>query len=251
MIESLTTKAGELPSSSDKKNWTAIENMTDTWYIDVEENGKKYRGIYFTSYREVDGNTFQYDNGYETEKAYWFEYAPISWTILKEESGKALILCDIAIDCQPYASSGGNSYADSEIRSWLNEEFYNTAFNKLQQALIAETDVDNSASSTGTDNNQYASDNTKDKIFLLSRPEAKEITFAVKQPTDYTEAMGVYQNGSCWWWTRSPYYKDYTWAHVIKTDGSVHSYDVTYASGGVVPALWINLGESTQEEPAQ
>ena len=248
LVESLTTKAGELPSSLDKKNWTAIENMTDTWYIDVTENGKKYRGVYFTTYRPAaaDGTgTVQYDNGYETEKAYWFEYSPISWTILKEDGGKAFIFCDLAINAQPY-DSFSNSYAGSAIRNWLNSDFYNTAFNKLQQALIVETVVDNSADSTGTADNQYASENTNDKVFLLSRPEAKELSFNTKEVTDYAKVMGVYQSGNCWWWTRSPYHKESDIAYRIKTDGTVHSSVVSVTTGGVVPALWINLGEAAQ-----
>ena len=266
LIDTLNQKAGELPTTSDPKNWTSYEYYDDglssdyMWYIDVEENGAKYRGVYFTSYRPKqaldasnEANSEQDDNGYFIDTTYWFEYEPIRWTVLEEETGRALIICDLVIDSQEYDFSS-NSYATSAIRKWLNDDFYNTAFGDLQQEIIETTVVDNSVASTGYDKNPYASANTNDKIFLLSRTEVKNTAYSIstvanrlKQATDYANVQGKYVDGTNvgWWWLRSPLCDgsgdESAIAHRIKTDGTIHSVNVNLTSGGIVPALWITL----------
>ena len=202
-------------------------------YVDIEENGEKYRGVRFTSYRPRSTissssaeNSNQDDNGYTTGEVYWFKYEPISWTILSENTtdGTALILCDMIIDSQAYqneyeldsnsgndynTSSGvpsgtyANNYAHSTIRKWLNETFYNTAFSELQKQIILTTTVDNSVASTGDRSNSYVCENTEDKIFLLSYAEAKNSSYGLnstaarqKKTTDYAQAQGASTNTS-------------------------------------------------------
>lgn len=258
----LDEKAGELPTSSNSQKWTSYgyyDNGSTSdymWYIDVVLDGVKYRGVYFTYYRaktidgaSSDSNSEQDDNGYYAGSTYWFEYEPITWTIISEKNGTALILCDMVIDSQEYDSIS-NSYAESAIRRWLNDDFYNTAFNSLQKEMIVTTTVDNSAASTGYSENPYASSNTSDKVFLLSRAEVKDTAYGItsnssrlKKATDYANAQGKYVDGTNvgWWWLRSPLSSESDIAHRIKTDGSIHSVGVDYTSGGVVPALWIKF----------
>ena len=200
----LDGKAGNLPTASQPNNWTSYGYYQATvkvdymWYIDIEEAGEKYRGVYFNSYRPCgindpssDTASRQDDNGYTVETVYWFKYEPISWTILKEDTanGSALIFCDMIIDSQGYqneyvqnmkdynnynTSEGvpngiyANNYKYSTVRKWLNDTFMNTAFNKYEAELIITTNVDNSASTTSAAVNGNACENTDDKIFLLS-----------------------------------------------------------------------------------
>lgn len=258
----LDEKAGELPTNSNSQKWTSYgyyDNGSTSdymWYIDVVLDGVKYRGVYFTYYRaktidgaSSDSNSEQDDNGYYAGSTYWFEYEPITWTIISEKNGTALILCDMVIDSQEYDSIS-NSYAESAIRRWLNDDFYNTAFNSLQKEMIVTTTVDNSVASTGYSENPYASSNTSDKVFLLSRAEVKDTAYGItsnssrlKEATDYANAQGKYVDGTNvgWWWLRSPLSSESDIAHRIKTDGSIHSVGVGYTSGGVVPALWIKF----------
>ena len=154
-----------------------------------------------------------------------------------------------------------NNYKHSDIRAWLNDEFYNTAFGELQQALIATTEVDNSVESTGSSSNPYACENTNDKIFLPSYSEIVNIDYGFASSSltgdtarrmltsDYSRATGAcmhpistsyYGNGL--WWLRSPYSDDRRFARIVKYDGDVRNYtfvdDVDY---GVVPALNLTL----------
>ena len=265
LIDVLNEKAGELPTSEDPQEWTSYEYCNNgstsdyMWYIDVEDEGVRYRGVYFESYRPAlrsdsssSANSNQDDSLYHTETIHWFEYEPIVWKVLAEEEGKVLVLCESIIDAQEYGVYS-NSYAKSAIREWLNERFYNTAFNELQQEIILETTVDNSVASTGYPANSYASENTEDKIFLLSRTEVKNSAYGFtaeylrsKGVTDYAKSQGVYSDvtSAGWWWLRSPLNNgNANITHMIGTNGSMHSIDVAYSSGGVVPALWLSIVE--------
>ena len=281
LTATLNSKAGRLPTSSNSQAWTYYRDYYISssegrfmWYIDVEEGGEKYRGVYFTSYRPCytmysssTDNTDQDDNGYTTSTVYWFKYEPISWTILSEDmaNGTALILCDMIIDSQAYhnkysSSACTNNYARSTILRWLNATFYNTAFSALQKCIILTTTVDNSAATTSSSSNQYACENTQDKVFLLSYQDVINSNYGFssdysdydtarqKKTTDYAQVQGAYTStssgyaGNGYWWLRSPNPTSKNAASVVLGSGSVkYYYDVYNITFGVVPALQILL----------
>lgn len=266
LVSTLNSLAGTKPTSSNAQKWTGYGyyisgNITNfMWYIDVEEGEERYRGVYFTSYRPYFttsssgiGNTYQDDNGYYTSTVYWFRYEPISWSVLNENNGTALILCDMIIDSQQFDYDGSyyNNYAESTIRAWLNDDFYNTAFDGLQKEIILTTTVDNSVASTGYSSNPYACENTEDKVFLLSYKEltAYLTTNAerMKKTTDYARSQGAYTStsssylGNGYWWLRSPYGSGSYGARDVDDAGDVYSDYVYNSYSGVVPALQIQL----------
>ena len=236
------------------------------WYIDIEYNLNKYRGVYFTSYRPAftrynSNSCNQDDNGYSLNMVYWFKYEPITWTIKQELNGYAIIVCNMILDSQDWhykdtsSTINGkivyeNNYEYSHIRSWLNDTFYNTAFNELEQAIIQTTIVDNSASSTDTLDNSYACNNTSDKIYLLSYKEA--ITYFTsdsqrqKKGTDYAKSQGLHVNtgdycGFSHWWLRSPYNIVSNSSLKVHLDGSIDPIIIYFTSCGILPALKIKL----------
>ncbi len=304
----LNSLTGELPTYSDSYGWNSYKyyisssnNFDYMWYIDVESDGDKYRGVYFTSYRptepknsSITSKTYQDDNGYLTNTVYWFKYEPIKWRILTENDGKALIYCDMIIDAQAYqdfwvhdgnnvfyaTDSNGtiltdengnkiyaNNYNYSKIRAWLNDNFYNTAFDSLQKELINLTVVDNSKESikdaAGTIGVMNGSDalyeNTNDNIFLLSEKEitTPEYGFAgcdvydterQKQTTDYAQSQGArtyfgeQYDLMGWYWLRSPSSSGSLMSATIDSQGYAKcGMNPNQTAGGVCPALWIIL----------
>ena len=219
LISTLNSKTGELPTSDNAQAWTSYgyyisgSESNFMWYIDIEEDGERYRGVYFNSFRPYNtdfqsfaDNSYQDEYVYTTSVVYWFKYEHISWTILNENSTDktALILCDMIIDAQAYqdvdeynnntgkhynTSTGvpdetyANNYAYSTIRKWLNEIFYTTAFNELQKRIILTTTVDNGVASTCHEMNGYVCENTQDKIFLLSAQETTNTTYGFASST--------------------------------------------------------------------
>lgn len=279
-----TTENGLSSITFDSSTWTSYRyyisySQSDFMYykdVDIDNNGTyDYRGVYFTQYRpsgysysSSTENTCQDDNGYSTNTIYWFSYDPIEWDILIEFSGKALIITNLLLDSQdyypnssyePFSHNGGTGYANnyelSNIRKWLNDNFYNTAFNELQKSLIETTKVDNSAASTVNNNgpstanrsNKYACNNTNDKMFLLSYREATTYytrsTDRQAKGSDYAKCQGLYvysSNGNTFWWLRTYYYNDGAFVWGVWFNGAISPNPVrdTY---GVRPACWIIL----------
>lgn len=205
----------KLPESGEyySNGWTSYEYYSGNnkanymWYMDVEEGGEKFRGVYFEQYRPITNistisdnstaeavtidNCNQDENRYFKKNVYWFKYDPISWTILDETiDGKTLILCDTIIDVQAYQDGSktkgtkyyndrydeyyANNYEYSTIRKWLNETFYDTAFSELQKAIIIATTLDNSLTTVKLNAGnkgkpeQYVCGDTIDNVFMLS-----------------------------------------------------------------------------------
>ncbi len=300
LTTALSAQAGSLPSASNPANWTSYgyyisSTVTDfMWYIDLTYGGEQYRGVYFTSYRPCftgylssTDYSYQDNNGYSVSTVYWFKYEPIKWRILSEEGGEALILCEMIIDSQEYYDNSStrtingstvyaNNYAYSNIRTFLNETFYNTAFTSLQKELILLTEVDNSARSTNPDNdstyynsgtNTYACENTSDYIFLLSVQEVTKSAYGFstmvsdydsvrqKKTTDYAQCQGAYTctdssyEGNGWWWLRSPLYNHSNLARDVYYYGNAN-YDLSVdgTSRGIVPALKIKFTDCKEND---
>ena len=274
MIDSLNKLSGDLPSSDNLNNWKDynyyIESKIESYmyYQDIDYNNDgsfDYRGVYFTKYRpnHILRNTdesFQLDNGYKTNNIYWFKYEKIEWEILEKADGKALIMTSLVIDTQDFYSENGNgefehnggtgysnNYELSNIRIWLNDNFYNTAFSTLEKANIEKTLVDNSRASSGM--NCYESNDTNDYVFLLSLTELSKYLpnsdDRRAMASDYAWAQGLdkfgYNNGYTCWRLRSPDSAGPGYAWCLKPDGFLGGGGVCYTCFGERPALWINL----------
>ena len=213
------------------------------------------------------GYTFLNGDGIVKGYEYYFKVMPIKWRILGTTNGDAMLFADNILANRAYDSSNdGNEskYADSELRAWLNNEFYNAAFTDMLQDQIVTTEVDNSAASTGWPNgNSFATKNTEDKVFVLSRQESVTGAYGFstsyteydsarrKVVTDYARATGAFMNtdstykgceGTGFYWLRSPY----NWyghnAHFVYFYGSSSNhYNVNTTYFGVVPAITLIL----------
>ena len=171
---------------------------------------------------------------------------PIEWTVMKTEKNKMLLLSKYVLDAQPYNKKDEKvTWETSDIRRWLNSDFYITAFNDIEQSKIADTLV---RTENNPESGTAGGNDTEDKVFLLSREEAESLFINNEErrttATKYAEKAGVYMDdeGYSGWWLRSPgdcsiyaagvYYDGWVDRNGIYVD---HDYD------GVRPALWLNL----------
>ena len=139
-----------------------------------------------------------------------------------------------------------NNYALSNIRKWLNEEFYSLSFSDLEKEIIIDKEVDNGVSSTDRNAKDYTCENTVDHIFLLSLSDMLydySMDDRLSTGTPYALSQGLYTESTIYgyWRLRSPDSCgiDYIWtamSDVIIRGGSV--FDTSF---GVRPALWIKL----------
>lgn len=265
---------GEYPQTIKADNVT-ITDATDSRGYYLGSDGEYYAKVTASPYEST--YTFSSEALIISGSVYYFKVEPIRWRILSEENGEALILCDSIIAnmaYQPQYTTGNyyttangapsetfvNNYKYSEVRAWLNAEFYEKAFSSVQQTIILTTEVDNSVASVGDSSNPYVCDNTDDKIFLLSHSEVANNAYGFSSDRDYLDvsrimltsdysratgafistASGYYGNGA--WWLRSPSGVICTCAHFNNCDGSSNiSNYVNLAIVGVVPALRITL----------
>lgn len=212
---------------SDKKA-SKIYNQYEFEKLKLADVGDK---VCFGSY-EQDNN---FRNGNEN----------IEWIVLEKENESVLLISDKALDCQPYNDTYKNvNWETCSLRKWINDIFYNTAFNTEEQMKIKDTEVLSDGKST------------VDKVFLLSAYEAKSY-FADDEkrkciPTAYAKAQGAFisdshkpSNGgepTCWWWLRTSGENQLEAAFVYgKGLISNNGYDVDYKTGCVRPVICLSL----------
>ncbi len=180
---------------------------------------------------------------------------PIEWIVLSvdHEAGRAMIVSNLILDCQPYHTRKARiNWIDSHMRSWLNDVFLNAAFTPEEQDLVCLSDVDNSGEQANP-RRPLGSDDTQDKVFLLSYAEYQlyanvympstcvATAFAAsKHMVTSTDPVTGELNGR--WWLRSPG-EDRTQAMMITTNGMLRDSgdEVSSTYNGIRPCCWVEL----------
>lgn len=134
----------------------------------IQENSIIWDCIWF-------GNYYQNDTNGDGEADKDDEKEAVKWRILSINQGKALLIADKNLECQPY--HGIESFAtweDSEIRKWMHLVFINSIFTSEEQAAILEKTITTETSPIEIpwQNTTVPTCVTKDKIYLLSAQEA-------------------------------------------------------------------------------
>ena len=111
----------------------------------------------------VQMGTYEQDGDPETED-------PICWDVLDKDGDAMLLISHDVIAYQRFSDSRKCViWEDSEIRTWLNQEFYTDAFDKETQARIK------GYVTSGVDEaNQESRGDATDRIFLLSQKEIEK-----------------------------------------------------------------------------
>ena len=200
---------------------------------------------------------------------------PIEWIVLDGQGNQALLLSRYALETKPYHQQRADiTWEQCTLRTWLNADFINIAFNEQEQAAILMTHVDNSDAQMfqGYSYVMYTTggNDTEDRVFLLSYHEAFQVYFSDIHarrcaPTDYAIGSGAWipsENTGSWvtqthartedgresgkWWLRTPGSSDQDTANCVDGDGGSGSEKVDENgfrnSVGVRPAMWIDLG---------
>lgn len=226
-----------------------------------DKNGNRFvkvdsASVYGTGYTFSDGSPC------ERKKTYWFRVEPISWRVIaiKGRNGKMILSEKILTAAIPYCNTRNvrsidaatvwpNNYKYSNIRSYLNEDFYQKAFSEEEQLKINEVLVKNGEDTTSSRINKFACDDTRDSIFLLSYQDLCNADFGfksdadrVKHPSDYALANNAYRSAKegqgGWWWLRSPYGGVSYYAKTVWSGGNLDYKDyIDNPSMGLVPAL--------------
>ena len=221
----------------------------------------------------VQMGTYEQDGDAETED-------PICWDVLDKDGDAVLLISYDVIAYQRFSDSRKCViWEDSEIRTWLNQEFYAEAFDETEQASIRETTLENPSTvgfaahvdPSGDVQVRESRPDRTDKIFLLSWKEAEQyygnrLTDASilgrrpsravlqKRKAIFTDliieelpAMYPYSrhlpDGTerLSWMLRSTGMKNYT-IFVIGYEGK-WDQDYPDSYNGVRPVMWVNVGD--------
>lgn len=214
---------------------------------------------------------------------HYFRYDPIRWRIIGLEEGKAMLMADRLLDCQPYNTEDCPvSWEKSSLRSWLNglcasentagidysgRGFLDKAFSDDEQQAVLLTDVENSRNSRyGTDGGA----DTEDYVFLLSNEEVFGTDIAARngfyqkngkddpakrfRSTMYAKCRGAWWSsvngyrGNSFWFMRTNGYTPQSVTYIcdfgyIYQRGTIS----TCEDAGILPALWISLADAQYE----
>jgi len=191
------------------------------------------------------------------------QFGDYMWFVLDVQNDKALLITEDIIEKRSYNDAWtGVTWETCGLRKYLNGKFLQK-FTKEDQRKIVETQISN------PDNLWYGTPggwNTFDKVFLLSLEEVDRYfgnsgDYQNKRRKGYEHGKWVttnngwylsnahdgdraakFGNEACWWWLRSPGSIGSRAADVAGSgDVYIIGGDVIVASGGVRPALWLNL----------
>nr|AHF24436.1 hypothetical protein [uncultured bacterium Contig99] len=173
---------------------------------------------------------------------------PIEWIVLDEQDGRALLISRYGLDCQPFHTRRALvNWGTCSLRSWLNREFLEAAFDAAECGAVLKTRVDNSRAQGYEKYGASSGSDTQDRVFLLSYAEAWRYfpTNEARQTTAtaYARARGAYtsqQNGNCWWWLRSSGNAG-TCAMNVHCSGVRGDYLAHDPYAAVRPAIWVDL----------
>ena len=179
---------------------------------------------------------------------------PIEWLVLKEEEKRILCLSRYLLDSRPYHErSECVRWRDCTLRSWLDGEFFMTAFTAEERAKIQLTETENPTGITedhifllcADETNELFDDETEDYISYEERGAATT-PYARLQGAWYLDEEGEDGGKGCWWlrycgdvWGREE--GEHSYMSCVNFDGHIERA----AQGGeetdccIRPAFWL------------
>ena len=178
---------------------------------------------------------------------------PVEWQVLAVEDDRMLVLSRYCLEAVTYHDKGAKpmTWERSDIREYLNDDFYNAAFSADEKQRILKVQLENYGTGSVSGGN-----NTWDRVFLLSIDELETYlpskSSRAAGATSYAVSQGAYlQNGKVWWWLRSPGYKtdgNVARAAGVYGDGTIDDSGTTVnftnkkqPRNGMRPAMWIDI----------
>lgn len=126
-----------------------------------------------TKYRRISRDDTT-DNEFFGKNEYfrYFKWEKIRWRVLQNDGKTLFVMADTALDSRAFNIGYDRSvtWENCTLRKWLNNDFYNMAFDSKEQESILLSDVSQSPGAAYRHRN--SGNDTKDKIYLLSIAEA-------------------------------------------------------------------------------
>ena len=214
---------------NDISNFNNNKNVKDTSFDNLSIGSKVSFGKY-------------YQNDYKIKE-------DINWLVINKDLEKrcALLLSEKILDtCKFVENYKDTTYDKSYIKKFLNEEFYNIAFDDNDKKNILEVELQ---TSNGRKNEYEIFVKTNDKVFILDNAEiSKYLTGEMNKSTIATPyvredevefSKDVRNYGASNWWVRNFFDTGEYKVGIVNMDGKGDSKRGTNEKIGVRPCLWI------------
>ena len=192
---------------------------------------------------EQDGNA---DNGPE----------PIQWIVLDKIDGQLLLLSADVLEARQYHHVPFEevTWENSDLRAWMNDDFYEGAFTPVQRGLIetvrnenADQSITGASGGVATDDRVFALSETESLIYFNTPAARSDVGAALASQHAAAGPLSVSEDGTADWWLRSP--GTYGFAtQFVDVSGtpslSGANVDLQY---GARPALWIKVAGAGEE----
>ena len=191
-------------------------------------------------------------NAAKSEQTENIKFGGYDWRVLDIQNNQALLLSESILEKRLYNDKKTDiTWENCTLRNYLNNDFYNKLTDSDKGRIVKKTIPNKDNQWYGTSGGK----DTPDHIFLLSLEEVVQYfgdsgQLKNKNPNnkyliddEYNEKRIAKDTSgaAAWWWLRSPGGNTRIAADVNEGGFVFMSGDGVSASGGVRPALWLNL----------
>ena len=174
---------------------------------------------------------------------------PLYWYIIDLNNNQMTLLSKYAIHSLPYHSEKKNiTWETCSLREYLNDQFYNAAFNEKEQTAILNMPLE---PALGEGKSLIQSRRTRDKVFLLDAdmvgnlPDEIRICYPTKKAVaenSLFRGRGLSTEDYTYWWLRNPGKTNKT---VLVCGGyGITKKSVDSDTVGVRPVIVVNLNNN-------
>ncbi len=245
----------------------AGDDSAQTAHVEYTYNGAKY--VKVASAVVIDSNSkFASGTAPTSGNAYWFKVEPIKWFLLEAFSTTKTaytgsttnlrVISEQILTANLKFDADTNPWNTSNIRAWLNNAFYTSAFSAEDKGYIVKNTTRYFGNGENTTKDDYTvttgGNTTEDDVWLISYYEALNTYYGANlylnkntrkaTPTDFAVVNKVvmYSTGFIYWWLRSAG-SAANLACSVSYDGSLdyYGYYALNAGFGVRPALLLSI----------
>ena len=220
----------------------------------------KYRRLKAPDDYSESEQHYKWDDSY-----HYFRYEPIKWRVIKVDNDNITMVADRLLECVPYNDNAVDVYWENcTLRSFLNNEFYNTAFSEDEQKAVIKSKIQNTdnyyfGTECGNDTEDYVCIFTEQDVFNTDTAEDYGFTKSDGisdtarrfKPTMYAIARGAWYSpvetnyGNGFWLLRTCGYTPSNVNYVCDF-GSVYNRGtyVNVKDAGILPVIRVDKNKA-------
>ncbi len=251
----------------------ASDDSAQTAHVEYTYNGAKYvkvaSAVVHSGSKFASGKDSRFASGTAPTKGntYWFKVEPIKWFLLEAYSTTKTaytgsttnlrVISEQLLTANVMFDADTNPWNTSNIRDWLNNSFYTSAFSASDKGYISKNITRYFGTSEHATKDDYTvttgGNTTEDNVWLISYYEAVNTYYGANAylnkksraatPTDFAVVNNVtmFSNGRGYYWLRSAG-NAANRACLVSNVGSLSYFNsVSATTLGVRPALTITL----------